>query len=83
MTRGWLSYLTTTLFLLLTGVVAGVVMAVLGLALASALESLRQSGGEGLLGFLSNLFFLSLGSVMFCSDFMYCSCNNNKPTTNI
>lgn len=58
MTRSWLSYLTTTLFLLVTGAVAGVVVAVLGLALASALQSLSRSGGEGLLSFLSNLFFL-------------------------
>jgi len=58
MTRSWLSYLTTVLFLLLTGAVAGLVVSVLGLALASALESLRQSGGEGLLSFLSGLFFL-------------------------
>src|SRR4051812_38753447 len=54
MTRSWLSYLTTVLFLLLTGAVAGLVVSVLGLAL----ESLRQSGGEGLLSFLSGLFFL-------------------------
>jgi hypothetical protein len=58
MTRSWLSYLTTTLFLLLAGAVAGMAVAVLGLALASAFQSLHQSGGEGLMSFLSGLFFL-------------------------
>jgi hypothetical protein len=58
MTRSWLSYLTTTFFLLLTGAVAGMVVAVLGLALSAALHSLSQSGGEGLMSFLSGLFFL-------------------------
>lgn len=58
MTRRLLSFLTTTLFILLTGAVAGVVIAVLGLALASALRSLQSSDGVGLLSFLIDLFFL-------------------------
>jgi len=58
MTRSWLSYLTTTLFLLLTGALAGLVLAVLGLAIASAFQTLRQSGGEGLMSFLSGVFSL-------------------------
>jgi hypothetical protein len=58
MIRRLLSFLTTALFILLTGAVAGLVVAVLGLALASALRSLQNSDGVGLLSFLVDLFFL-------------------------
>lgn len=58
MTRSWSSYLMTALFLLLTGVVAGLVIAVVGLALAAAFASLAASGGSGLMDFLYGTFSL-------------------------
>jgi hypothetical protein len=58
MTRRLLAFLTTTIFLLLIGALAGLIIAVLGLALASAFTSLQNSDGVGLLSFLVDLFFL-------------------------
>jgi hypothetical protein len=58
MTRSWLSFLTTVFFLLLSGAIAGVILAVLGLALSSAIQSLQNSDAEGILGLLAELFFL-------------------------
>ena len=58
MSRRLLSFLTTTLFLVLTGSVEGLVVSVLGLALNSAFKSLQSSSGEGLMDFLVDLFFL-------------------------
>jgi hypothetical protein len=58
MTRRLLSFLTTALFLILTGAFAGIIVSMLGLALDSALKSLQSSSGEGLLDFLVALFFL-------------------------
>jgi hypothetical protein len=58
MTRHLLSFLATTFFLILIGAVTGMILAVLGLALDSALQSLQASSGDGLLDFLVDLFFL-------------------------
>jgi hypothetical protein len=58
MTRRLLSFLATTFFLILIGAVIGTILAVLGLALDSALQSLQASSGDGLLDFLVDLFFL-------------------------
>lgn len=58
MTRRLLSFLATTFFLILIGAVTGMIVAVLGVALDSALQSLQNSSGDGLLDFLVDLFFL-------------------------
>lgn len=58
MSRRLSTFLTTTFFLLLTGALAGLVVAVLGLALASALQSLQSNESTTILRFLGALFLL-------------------------
>ena len=58
MTRRLSAFLTTTFFLLLTGALAGLVVAVLGLALSSALQSLQNNESTSILRFFGALFLL-------------------------
>lgn len=58
MMRSWLSFLTTTLFLLLIGAIGGMFLAIVGLALGSALQSLQNSDATGILSLLLELFLL-------------------------
>lgn len=58
MNRRLSTFLTTSFFLLLTGAVMGLVVAVLGLALDSALQSLQSNASTTILRFLGALFLL-------------------------
>jgi hypothetical protein len=55
------TFLTTTILLLLIGALAGALIAVLGLALDSALTSLGNSDSRTLASFLIELFLLLIG----------------------